>query len=852
MGKILHFLSVLLFSLTIISCGTDEEDTAADNSSSSSGDSSSEATTLSAPSGLTANGGANQVMLDWTAVSGASSYTVYWGNTSGISSSSTAITSISTNNYTHSSLDNGTTYYYKVAAVNSAGTGSLSSEVSATTNLPTSNDFSMDNLTIGSQTYSNAWRSSCIATAGTDISGKRVYYADMIKYYDNKSLIRETLFFNDSSCTNAYSTGTSIVTDQWTTSNPYSTRGIGDNITVVQLSNYFDNGTAMPVFDNDSNAVDNGSMYGLIGNSDNVSRAGPLLMWGQVYPKSNNEVHADFGRWYACVFTGSDNCTSPDNFTRIQDNVAGTNTLQLKKYSVLNKCSVAGQTLSYNKGLGKCSGTLTLSSIEDSYVSNGQVDTNFGSSNSLLIDADPTSYEIFIKSPEIDQIPSGATVSSATLVLTSFNSGSTAEARQVVTAWDENSITWNNRPTNDAGQFTTFNTSSGTVNINVKAAVEAWIIGTSNHGLRLLSSGGDGSDYRSSEYTTANQRPSFVIELSYNVDSHNRQLMGGSIQGTALNLSTAVTTFAGSSLGTTDATGTSARFNYTQGITTDGTNLYVPDYNSRIRKIVIDNGTVTTLAGSSSGSTDATGTSARFNIPLGITTDGTNLYVADYYNHRIRKIVIDNATVTTLAGSSSGFTDATGTSAKFYFPHGITTDGTHLYVAEHGNNRIRKIVISTGVVTTLAGSSVGLTDATGTSAKFSSPRGITTTDGTNLYVADYGNHRIRKIVISTGVVTTLAGSSEGYTDATGTSASFNRPQGITTDGTNLYVADSGNDRIRKIVISTGVVTTLAGSSQGSTDATGTSARFYNPSDITTDGTSLYVADTDNHRIRKID
>ena len=382
----------------------------------------------------------------------------------------------------------------------------------------------------------------------------------------------------------AYSTGASIVTDQWTTSNPYSTRGIGDNITVVQLSNYFDNGTAMPVYDNDSNAVDNGSMYGLIGNSDNVSRAGPLLMWGQVYPKSNNEVHADFGRWYACVFTGSDNCTSPDNFTRIQDNVAGTNTLQLKKFSVLNKCSLAGQTLTYSQG--KCSGTLTLSSIEDSYVSDGQVNTNFGSSSSLLIDAGPTSYEIFIKGPEIDQIPSGATVSSATLVLTSFNSGSTAEARQVVTAWDENSITWNNRPTDDAGQFTTFNTSSGTVNINVKAAVEAWISGTSNHGLRLRSSGDDGSDFRSSEYTTANQRPSFVIELSYNVDSHNRQLMGGSIQGTALNLSTAVTTLAGSSQGYTDATGTSARFNYPSGITTDGKNLYVSDtYNHRIRKI---------------------------------------------------------------------------------------------------------------------------------------------------------------------------------------------------------------------------------------------------------------------------
>ena len=149
----------------------------------------------------------------------------------------------------------------------------------------------------------------------------------------------------------------------------------------------------------------------------------------------------------------------------------------------------------------------------------------------------------------------------------------------------------------------------------------------------------------------------------------------------------------------------------------------------------------------SSGSTDATGTSARFNSPIGITTDGTNLYVVDYGNHRIRKIVIDSGTVTTLAGSSSGFADnATGTSARFSSPVGITTDGTNLYVGGQGNHKIPKIVIDNGTVTTLAGTgSAGSTDnATGTSASFKLPWGITT-DGTNLYVAEEGNHRIRKI-----------------------------------------------------------------------------------------------------------
>ena len=157
---------------------------------------------------------------------------------------------------------------------------------------------------------------------------------------------------------------------------------------------------------------------------------------------------------------------------------------------------------------------------------------------------------------------------------------------------------------------------------------------------------------------------------------------------------------------------------------------------------------MTTLAGSSQGSIDATGTSASFNNPHGITTDGTNLYVADMFNHRIRKIVIDNGTVTTLAGQSdNGSADGIGTAASFWNPYQITTDGTNLYVVDGWNHSIRKIVISTGVVTTVAGTpgSPGNADnATGTSASFRAPRAITT-DGRNLYVADGTNHRIRKI-----------------------------------------------------------------------------------------------------------
>jgi hypothetical protein len=342
------------------------------------------------------------------------------------------------------------------------------------------------------------------------------------------------------------------------------------------------------------------------------------------------------------------------------------------------------------------------------------------------------------------------------------------------------------------------------------------------------------------------------LTLSYS------EQMGGSIQGGQLSLSTVVTTLAGTgSHGSANGTGTSASFNAPFGVTTDGTNLYVADYgNHLIRKIVISTGAVTTLAGTgSSGSANGTGTSASFNYPGGITTDGTNLYVTDEQNHLIRKIVISTGAVTTVAGTgSSGSANGTGTSASFHHPAGITTDGTNLYVSDYENHLIRKIVISTGAVTTVAGTgSQGSANGTGTSASFYKPTGITT-DGTNLYVSDLFNFLIRKIVISTGAVTTVAGTgSQGSANGTGTSASFGGPWGITTDGTNLYVADFVNHSIRQVVISSGVVTTVAGTgSSGSANGTGTSASFNQPVGITTDGTNLYVADYSNELIRQVE
>ena len=282
-------------------------------------------------------------------------------------------------------------------------------------------------------------------------------------------------------------------------------------------------------------------------------------------------------------------------------------------------------------------------------------------------------------------------------------------------------------------------------------------------GIKLYSYAFFGDDFTLSELEdTATQAQEFGETSSFTISSGDTSAevslkyfyrqMGGSIQGTELSLSTVVTTLAGdndTNNVSTDETGVDASFSqiYT-GITTDGTNLYVAEYGSnKIRKIVIDNGTVTTLAGTgTSVSTDGTGTAASFAGPMGITTDGTNLYIVDYNGHKIRKLVISTGVVTTLAGSSNGFADHdNGTLAKFYNPRGITTDGTNLYVGDTSNRRIRQIVIDNGTVTTLAGSgSSSSTNGKGTAASFSSPEGITN-DGNNLYVVDRTRSLIRKI-----------------------------------------------------------------------------------------------------------
>lgn len=339
---------------------------------------------------------------------------------------------------------------------------------------------------------------------------------------------------------------------------------------------------------------------------------------------------------------------------------------------------------------------------------------------------------------------------------------------------------------------------------------------------------------------------------------------GGARQNVTLNLKNIVSTYAGKAgiAGSADGSATRATFDSPKGIATDGNNLYVADLNNHtIRKIDIASGIVSTIAGMAGkkGSSDGKGTAARFNRPYGVTTDGGYLYVTDSNNHCIRQIELESGEVSTVAGGVGevGYADGTGAQARFFIPEGITTDGTNLYVSDTHNHSIRKIELESGAVSTLAGLSgaPGYLDDQGTKARFSYPKGITT-DGRNLYVVDFGNHRIRKIVIASGLVTTLAGGGEiadGAYIEQGESARFNYPTGITSDGRHLYVVDTFNRTVRKILNSSGAVATIAGTADldGTTDAMGPDARFKDPVGITTDGSVLFVTDSGNHTVRKI-
>ena len=374
------------------------------------------------------------------------------------------------------------------------------------------------------------------------------------------------------------------------------------------------------------------------------------------------------------------------------------------------------------------------------------------------------------------------------------------------------------------------------------------------------------------------------------------------------------------SWGNLDGIGTAARFWGPVGVTFDGDgNLFVTDCgNEVIRKVVLATGATSLVAGTldATGQADGVGSAASFNGPTGIVADGKgDLYVADTTNCTIRKVAVSSGTVSTFAGSPThcGSVDGTGAAAELNQPQGIAYDGARfLYVSDSGNNTIRRIDTSTQAVLTIAGTtSSGNSDGVGAAARFSNPEGLTFDGDGNLYVVDSDNGTLRELtnlsVPSAVTVTTLmgalviqhlsplgnaagvaydgagslyvtneagqvlkvglpsvtltsnAGNGQGsapfYADAVGSEAQFWNPVGIAFDTSgNYYVADVGNDAIRKVVAATGAVSTLAGlgAEVASKDGVGPAASFSGPAGIAFDGNeTLYVADSFTDAIRAV-
>ena len=332
-----------------------------------------------------------------------------------------------------------------------------------------------------------------------------------------------------------------------------------------------------------------------------------------------------------------------------------------------------------------------------------------------------------------------------------------------------------------------------------------------------------------------------------------------------------ITTIAGTGeagFGGDGGSAVSALLNYPHGVAVDGAgNVYISDRtNHRIRKVDAS-GVITTVAGTGEfgfGGDGGSAVAAQLRHPLGLALDGSgNLYFADLGNDRIRK-VDTSGVITTVAGDGTegyGGDNGPAVSAQLRYPNDVALDGSgNLYIADNSNHRIRK-VDTTGVITTVAGTGVRGFDGDGgqaAAARLANPSGVALDGSGNLYIADDGNDRIRK-VDTTGVITTVAGDGTGGFSGDGGQAvlaQLRSPTGVAADSAgNLYIADQSNDRIRKVDTS-GVITTVAGTEGYGTGGDGgpaVTAWLVYPNDVATDGAgNLYISGDYNDRVRKVD
>jgi uncharacterized protein (TIGR03437 family) len=318
----------------------------------------------------------------------------------------------------------------------------------------------------------------------------------------------------------------------------------------------------------------------------------------------------------------------------------------------------------------------------------------------------------------------------------------------------------------------------------------------------------------------------------------------------------------------------SASLNRPAGVAIDSSGaLYIAEQqNNRVRRIT--NGVITTVAGSGVAGDAGDGgpaTQAQLAAPLSVALarDGS-IYIADTARYRVRKVSAGTNLLTTVVGAVGRFNGFSGdggpaTAAGISQPYSVAFDGTgNLYLADTLNQRIRKVAAGTNVITTLAGSGTpdvfsggfGGDGGLATSSRLNNPAGVTVDSSGNIYIADTGNHRVRRVAANTGVITTVAGTgTAGYSgDGVATATQLNSPSGVAVDGSgNIYIADTGNNRIRRIELSTGTLSTIAGTGVagfGGDGGSATDALLNAPWGLALDATGrVYVADLGNHRVR---
>jgi len=301
-------------------------------------------------------------------------------------------------------------------------------------------------------------------------------------------------------------------------------------------------------------------------------------------------------------------------------------------------------------------------------------------------------------------------------------------------------------------------------------------------------------------------------------------------------------------------------------------NIYIADtYNHRIRKVDASTGDISTVAGNGSPTYSGDGgpaASASLNKPSGVAVDATgNIYIADTYNQRIRKVDASTGDITTVAGNGAQAYSGDGgpaAAASLYTPSDVAVDASgNIYIVSSGDNRIRKVDASTWNITKVAGNGIAGYSGDGgpaASAGLNKPSGVAVDATGNIYIADTLNQRIRKVDVSTGDITTIAGNgTQGYSGDGGpaASASLKNPSGVAFDATgNIYIADTYNNRIRKVDASTGDITTVAGNGAQAYSGDGgpaASASLYYPSDVAVDASgNIYIVSSVYNRIRKVD